>query len=245
MHAPFNPCRFSRLPALCAGALLALCAAAPAQAQSVPVLTCAPGATTATPLNLSTGTASWTFNYGAGASPALPITPNPAWNPSPPAPWIGSNNTPAAANQLIRYATQFSIDPRVKEDTISITYNFNVDDSIAPTVAGRANTGIYLNNTSVGYTTPNVNFNAANVSGVQTKGPFTVPVAGASTLEFRGLNFNYPFGLAASVTINASCNPTARQAAVSAVPVNSPVALLSLAAVLGAAGAAVVRRRRK
>ena len=220
-----TPLRHTHLASLVLGAA-ALLAASGAHAQSAAVpLDCSAGQTTAS-VTIVTDT-TWQQSTDGGTSWASAANAsNSGWGTAPTgSSWIG-NGVGGAATPLFRRVLQLGagVDPAMP---LTVSATFLVDDTLGGLTVGGLATGI-----SGG------TYNGAPTTAT---GSVTLPAAGNHPIIASVTNAGGAYGLAASLTITATC----RAAPPAAVPADAPWALGMLTGMIGLVAAAVVRRRRR
>lgn len=222
-----TPLRHTHLASLVLGAA-ALLAASGAHAQSAAVpLDCSAGQTTAS-VTIVTDT-TWQQSTDGGTSWASAANAsNSGWGTAPTgSSWIG-NGSSGPVRPLFRRMLQLGtqVDPAVP---LTVSATFRTDDVLGSLTIGGLPTGI-----SGG------TYNAATAT--TASGSVTLPGAGTyPIIATVNNNRDSAYGLAASLTITATC----RAAPPAAVPADAPWALGMLTGMIGLVAAAVVRRRRR
>ena len=219
-----TPLRHTHLASLVLGAA-ALLAASGAHAQSAAVLDCSAGQTTAS-VTIVTDT-TWQQSTDGGTSWASAANAsNGGWGAAPTgSSWIG-NGSSGPVTPLFRRMLQLctQVDPAVP---LTVSATFRTDDVLGSLTIGGLPTGI-----SGG------TYNGAPTTAT---GSVTLPAAGNYPIIASVTNAGGAYGLAASLTITATC----RAAPPAAVPADAPWALGMLTGMIGLVAAAVVRRRRR
>ena len=220
-----TPLRHTHLASLVLGAA-ALLAASGAHAQSAAVpLDCSAGQTTAS-VTIGTGT-TWQQSTDGGTSWASAANAsNGGWGTAPTgSSWIG-NGSSGPTTALFSSVLQLGagVDPAMP---LTVSATFLVDDTLGGLTVGGLATGI-----SGG------TYNGAPTTAT---GSVTLPAAGNHPIIASVTNTGGAYGLAASLTITATC----RAAPPAAVPADAPWALGMLTGMIGLVAAAVVRRRRR
>ena len=219
-----TPLRHTHLASLVLGAA-ALLAASGAHAQSAAVLDCSAGQTTAS-VTIVTGT-TWQQSTDGGTSWASAANAsNGGWGAAPTgSSWIG-NGSSGPVTALFSRVLQLGagVDPAMP---LTVSATFLVDDTLGGLTIGGLATGI-----SGG------TYNGAPTTAT---GSVTLPAAGNHPIIASVTNAGGAYGLAASLTITATC----RAAPPAAVPADAPWALGMLTGMIGLVAAAVVRRRRR
>lgn len=219
-----TPLRHTHLASLVLGAA-ALLAASGAHAQSAAVLDCSAGQTTAS-VTIVTGT-TWQQSTDGGTSWASAANAsNGGWGAAPTgSSWIG-NGSSGPTTALFSSVLQLGagVDPAMP---LTVSATFLVDDTLGGLTIGGLATGI-----SGG------TYNGAPTTAT---GSVTLPAAGNHPIIASVTNAGGAYGLAASLTITATC----RAAPPAAVPADAPWALGMLTGMIGLVAAAVVRRRRR
>lgn len=218
-----TPLRHTHLASLVLGAA-ALLAASGAHAQSAAVLDCSAGQTTAS-VTIGTGT-TWQQSTNGGTNWAAAATAsNGGWGAAPTgSSWIG-NGSSGPVTALFSRALQLGagVDPVMP---LTVSAIFRTDDVLGSLTIGGLATGI-----SGG------TYNAATAAS----GSVTLPGAGTYPIIATVNNNGGAYGLAANLTITATC----RAAPPAAVPADAPWALGMLTGTIGLVAAAAVRRRRR
>ena len=219
-----TPLRHTHLASLVLGAA-ALLAASGAHAQSAAVLDCSAGQTTAS-VTIVTGT-TWQQSTDGGTSWASAANAsNGGWGAAPTgSSWIGdgsSGPTTALFSRVLQLGA--GVDPAMP---LTVSATFLVDDTLGGLTIGGLATGI-----SGG------TYNGAPTTAT---GSVTLPAAGNYPIIASVTNTGGAYGLAANLTITATC----RAAPPAAVPADAPWALGMLTGMIGLVAAAVVRRRRR
>lgn len=218
-----TPLRHTHLASLVLGAA-ALLAASGAHAQSAAVLDCSAGQTTAS-VTIVTDT-TWQQSTDGGASWASAANAsNGGWGAAPTgSSWIG-NGSSGPVTALFSRVLQLGagVDPVVP---LTVSATFLVDDTLGGLTVGGLATGI-----SGG------TYNGAPTTAT---GSVTLPAAGNYPIIASVTNTGGAYGLAANLTITATC----RAAPPAAVPADAPWALGMLTGMIGLVAAAAVRRRR-
>ena len=220
-----TPLRHTHLASLVLGAA-ALLAASGAHAQSAAVpLDCSAGQTTAS-VTIVTDT-TWQQSTDGGTSWASAANAsNGGWGAAPTgSSWIG-NGSSGPTTALFSSVLQLGagVDPAMP---LTVSATFLVDDTLGGLTIGGLATGI-----SGG------TYNGAPTTAT---GSVTLPAAGNHPIIASVTNAGGAYGLAASLTITATC----RAAPPAAVPADAPWALGMLTGMIGLVAAAVVRRRRR
>ena len=219
-----TPLRHTHLASLVLGAA-ALLAASGAHAQSAAVLDCSAGQTTAS-VTIVTDT-TWQQSTDGGTSWASAANAsNGGWGAAPTgSSWIG-NGSSGPTTALFSSVLQLGagVDPAMP---LTVSATFLVDDTLGGLTIGGLATGI-----SGG------TYNGAPTTAT---GSVTLPAAGNYPIIASVTNAGGAYGLAASLTITATC----RAAPPAAVPADAPWALGMLTGMIGLVAAAVVRRRRR
>lgn len=220
-----TPLRHTHLASLVLGAA-ALLAASGAHAQSAAVpLDCSAGQTTAS-VTIVTDT-TWQQSTDGGTSWASAANAsNSGWGTAPTgSSWIG-NGSSGPVRPLFRRMLQLGagVDPAMP---LTVSATFLVDDTLGGLTVGGLATGI-----SGG------TYNGAPTTAT---GSVTLPAAGNYPIIASVTNTGGAYGLAANLTITATC----RAAPPAAVPADAPWALGMLTGMIGLVAAAVVRRRRR
>lgn len=220
-----TPLRHTHLASLVLGAA-ALLAASGAHAQSAAVpLDCSAGQTTAS-VTIFTDT-TWQQSTDGGTSWASAANAsNGGWGAAPTgSSWIG-NGSSGPVTALFSRVLQLGagVDPVVP---LTVSATFLVDDTLGGLTVGGLATGI-----SGG------TYNGAPTTAT---GSVTLPAAGNYPIIASVTNTGGAYGLAASLTITATC----RAAPPAAVPADAPWALGMLTGTIGLVAAAAVRRRRR
>ena len=220
-----TPLRHTHLASLVLGAA-ALLAASGAHAQSAAVLLdCSAGQTTAS-VTIVTDT-TWQQSTDGGASWASAANAsNGGWGAAPTgSSWIG-NGSSGPVTALFSRVLQLGagVDPVVP---LTVSATFLVDDTLGGLTVGGLATGI-----SGG------TYNGAPTTAT---GSVTLPAAGNYPIIASVTNTGGAYGLAANLTITATC----RAAPPAAVPADAPWALGMLTGMIGLVAAAAVRRRRR
>ena len=220
-----TPLRHTHLASLVLGAA-ALLAASGAHAQSAAVpLDCSAGQTTAS-VTIVTDT-TWQQSTDGGTSWASAANAsNGGWGAAPTgSSWIG-NGSSGPTTALFSSVLQLGagVDPAMP---LTVSATFLVDDTLGGLTIGGLATGI-----SGGI------YNGAPTTAT---GSVTLPAAGNHPIIASVTNAGGAYGLAASLTITATC----RAAPPAAVPADAPWALGMLTGMIGLVAAAVVRRRRR
>ena len=219
-----TPLRHTHLASLVLGAA-ALLAASGAHAQSAAVLDCSAGQTTAS-VTIVTDT-TWQQSTDGGTSWASAANAsNGGWGAAPTgSSWIG-NGSSGPVTALFSRVLQLGagVDPAMP---LTVSATFLVDDTLGGLTIGGLATGI-----SGG------TYNGAPTTAT---GSVTLPAAGNHPIIASVTNAGGAYGLAASLTITATC----RAAPPAAVPADAPWALGMLTGMIGLVAAAVVRRRRR
>lgn len=222
-----TPLRHTHLASLVLGAA-ALLAASGAHAQSAAVpLDCSAGQTTAS-VTIVTDT-TWQQSTDGGTSWASAANAsNGGWGAAPTgSSWIGNGagGLPASTPRFSRVLQLGAgVDPAVP---LTVSATFLVDDTLGGLTIGGLATGI-----SGG------TYNGAPTTAT---GSVTLPAAGNHPIIASVTNAGGAYGLAANLTITATC----RAAPPAAVPADAPWALGMLTGMIGLVAAAVVRRRRR
>ena len=220
-----TPLRHTHLASLVLGAA-ALLAASGAHAQSAAVpLDCSAGQTTAS-VTIVTDT-TWQQSTDGGTSWASAANAsNGGWGAAPTgSSWIG-NGSSGPTTALFSSVLQLGagVDPAMP---LTVSATFLVDDTLGGLTIGGLATGI-----SGG------TYNGAPTTAT---GSVTLPAAGNHPIIASVTNTGGAYGLAANLTITATC----RAAPPAAVPADAPWALGMLTGMIGLVAAAVVRRRRR
>ena len=220
-----TPLRHTHLASLVLGAA-ALLAASGAHAQSAAVpLDCSAGQTTAS-VTIVTDT-TWQQSTDGGTSWASAANAsNGGWGAAPTgSSWIG-NGSSGPTTALFSSVLQLGagVDPAMP---LTVSATFLVDDTLGGLTIGGLATGI-----SGG------TYNGAPTTAT---GSVTLPAAGNHPIIASVTNAGGAYGLAANLTITATC----RAAPPAAVPADAPWALGMLTGMIGLVAAAVVRRRRR
>ena len=220
-----TPLRHTHLASLVLGAA-ALLAASGAHAQSAAVLLdCSAGQTTAS-VTIVTDT-TWQQSTDGGTSWASAANAsNGGWGAAPTgSSWIG-NGAGGPTTALFSSVLQLGagVDPAMP---LTVSATFLVDDTLGGLTIGGLATGI-----SGG------TYNGAPTTAT---GSVTLPAAGNHPIIASVTNAGGAYGLAANLTITATC----RAAPPAAVPADAPWALGMLTGMIGLVAAAVVRRRRR
>ena len=219
-----TPLRHTHLASLVLGAA-ALLAASGAHAQSAAVLDCSAGQTTAS-VTIVTDT-TWQQSTDGGASWASAANAsNGGWGAAPTgSSWIG-NGSSGPVTALFSRVLQLGagVDPAMP---LTVSATFLVDDTLGGLTVGGLATGI-----SGG------TYNGAPTTAT---GSVTLPAAGNYPIIASVTNTGGAYGLAANLTITATC----RAAPPAAVPADAPWALGMLTGMIGLVAAAAVRRRRR
>ena len=220
-----TPLRHTHLASLVLGAA-ALLAASGAHAQSAAVpLDCSAGQTTAS-VTIVTDT-TWQQSTDGGTSWASAANAsNLGWGTAPTgSSWIGNGSsgpTTALFSRVLQLGA--GVDPAMP---LTVSATFLVDDTLGGLTIGGLATGI-----SGG------TYNGAPTTAT---GSVTLPAAGNHPIIASVTNAGGAYGLAASLTITATC----RAAPPAAVPADATWALGMLTGMIGLVAAAVVRRRRR
>ena len=220
-----TPLRHTHLASLVLGAA-ALLDASGAHAQSAAVpLDCSAGQTTAS-VTIVTDT-TWQQSTDGGTSWASAANAsNLGWGTAPTgSSWIG-NGSSGPTTALFSSVLQLGagVDPAMP---LTVSATFLVDDTLGGLTIGGLATGI-----SGG------TYNGAPTTAT---GSVTLPGAGNYPIIASVTNAGGAYGLAANLTITATC----RAAPPAAVPADAPWALGMLTGMIGLVAAAVVRRRRR
>ena len=220
-----TPLRHTHLASLVLGAA-ALLAASGAHAQSAAVpLDCSAGQTTAS-VTIVTDT-TWQQSTDGGTSWASAANAsNGGWGAAPTgSSWIG-NGSSGPTTALFSSVLQLGagVDPAMPL-TVSATF------LVAATLGGL----------TIGGLATGISGGTYNGAPTTATGSVTLPAAGNHPIIASVTNAGGAYGLAASLTITATC----RAAPPAAVPADAPWALGMLTGMIGLVAAAVVRRRRR
>ena len=220
-----TPLRHTHLASLVLGAA-ALLAASGAHAQIVAVpLECSAGQRTAS-VTIATDT-TWQQSTDGGTHWAAAATAsNSGWGTAPTgSSWIGdgsSGPTTALFSSVLQLGA--GVDPAMP---LTVSATFLVDDRLGSLTIGGLATGI--------------NGGTYNGAGTTATDSVTLPGVGNYPIIASVTNAGGAYGLAANLTITATC----RAAPPAAVPADAPWALGMLTGMIGLVAAAVVRRRRR